>query len=284
MTFSYDAGSSSPNLAGLVEIGSIRINDGTFELQSAIGLLWGSPGLRDSFFVLPNDHGAVAAAPFYSEREIVLNGEIVVPTVADLWGAIDLLNETFNLADSDLKTLTVNTSGWSASRQCDVRIAGEIDIPEPSDKNSHLSTRRRFSVPLAAPDPRLYSTTEHSQTITTGTSVINAGKMPCPIKVRFNGPQTDPDIDLTGTSGSDRIRFAGTIPSGHYVEVAAFAASATGVYAVDDTGVNAMGLDSAYGGPVTAFTARSIPSGSSSWTASNTSGSGTTVLYWRDAW
>lgn len=295
MAFAYVEGSSTPNLAGLVDIGTLDgtgatgirvsgVGGGTFELLSAIGLFWGSPGVSDSMFALPNDHGAAVGVPFYPEREIILNGKISVPVLDDLWGAIDLLYATFNLTDTSLKTLVADTTGWSATRQCAVRVAGEIVIPEPPDLNGHLATKRLFSVPLAAPDPRLYSTTEHSQTITTATAVTNAGKMPCPIKVRFNGPQTNPKIDLAGTSGSCRIRFLGTVPSSHYVEVAAFAASSTGVYAVDDTGVNAMGTDSSYGGPITAFTARTVPKGSSSWTATNDSGAGTTVLMWRDAW
>lgn len=294
MAFSYVEGSSTPNLAGLIDIGTldgtgasgIRISggsDGTFELHSARGLLDGSAGVRDYMTDLPNDHGGVAGLALNGPRIFTIEGMLTVPTLSDVDGALDLLEGRLDI-ERGLQTFKVNRTGWSAARQVTAQVIGDgVRIVEPEGLAKQVPDRM-FTATCVAPDPRLYSVTEHTQTITTATAVSNAGNKACPIKVRFNGPQTNPKIDLAGTSGSCRIRFLGTVPSSHYVEVAAFAASSTGVYAVDDTGVNAMGTDSSYGGPITAFTARSVPKGSSSWTATNDSGAGTTVLMWRDAW
>lgn len=280
MTFSYDAGTSTPNLAGLVEIGSIRINDGTFELTAARGLLLGSAAVRDSMVALPFDHGDSTGTPFYDLRDILLEGQIQVPVLDDLWAAIDLLNGELNLADSSLKTLTVNTAGWSAARQCDVRIAGPLEVESPGyDFDLHYRLRRTFTLPLVAPDPRLYSVTEHSQTISTNTSITNAGTMNTPITVRFNGPQTNPKLDLNGTSGSQRIRFTGVITSGHWVEVTTWPTT----QAVDDSGDDAYGPGT-YGDGISWDRASVFPPGVSAWDASNDAGAGPTVVYWRDAW
>lgn len=276
MSFSYDAGTSTPNRAGLVEVGSIRINDGTFQLLSAPGLLWGTPGVREGLADLSNDHGSYAGLPFYGAREFTLNGEISVPTVDDLWGAIDLLYETFNLAETGLKTLTLNTAGWSATRQIAARIDGEIEIAEPSDKNEHLSTRRRFSVPLVAPDPRIYSTTEHNATVTSGgTSLTNAGKIATPFRVRFNGAQTA-NMVLSDPDGNT-ITVTASTTSGHYIEVQTRSSLSATATALDDLGVSKFA-------DISDWSAASIAAGSGTWTATKAGGTGTTVIYWRDAW
>lgn len=292
MSFTYVEGSATPNLAGLVDVGTldgtgatgIRLSGGgggTFELLGAPGLFWGSAALRDGVTPLSNDHGGFAGTPLYLPREFSLVGEISVPVLADLWGAIDLLFKTFNLASTALKTHTLNTTGWSATRQIAARIAGDIRITEPADKNGHLATRRGFTVPGVAPDPRIYSTTEHNQTITSNTSVTNAGDQLTPFKVRFNGPQTNPKLDLHGTSGTKRIKFTGTITTGNYVEVNTYN---NGVMtAVDNSGANAYGTGT-YGTGVTKATAFVLATGASAWDATNDSGAGSTVLYWRDAW
>jgi len=287
VSFTYVEGSATPNLAGLVDIGTldgtgatgIRLSGGgggTFELLAAPGLLWGSPGVRDGMSDLSNDHGAYAGLPLYHAREFTLVGEITVPTVDDLWGAIDLLYRTFNLASTALKTLTLNTAGWAATRQIAARIDGEIEIVAPSDKNSHLATRRAFTVPMLAPDPRIFSTTEHSATVTSGgTSLTNAGNMPTPLRVRFNGAQTTPLALVNPDSDTIGVAFSPT--SSHYVEVnTRDATSATGT-AYDDAGASKFST-------VTDWSAATIPAGSTTWTATKGGGAGTTVVYWRDAW
>ena len=278
MSFTYQAGSSTPNRAGLIEVGSIRISGaggGTFELLGAPGLLWGSPGVRPGFHELSNDHGAYAGQPFYGEREFQINGRLRVPAVDDMWGAIDLLFETFNLASSALKTHTLDTLGWSASRQIAARLAGEIQIQEPEDDNGHFALRRGFTVPMVAPDPRIYSSTLHSTTVTSGgTSLANAGNMPTPFTVTFNGPQTGPLV-LTDPDGNT-ITVSASPTSGHYVEVTT-RGSSSGATAVDDLGASKFSS-------VTDWSATVVAAGSDTWTATNGGGAGTTVVSHRDAW
>ncbi|HWU21562.1 MAG TPA: hypothetical protein VN088_08555 [Nocardioides sp.] len=278
MSFAYDAGTSTPNIAGLVEVGPIRINDGTFELFAAHGLLLESADVRDAVTPFPYWHGGFAGAPFYGPLDISLEGQIKVPAVEDLWGAIDLLKQTFNLADPSLKTLTVNTAGWSAARQIAVRVSGPVQIESPgSDLDSHWRRRRGFTVPLIAPDPRLYAVTETSVTVTTGTAVTNVGTMNAPFKVRFNGPLTNPKIDLAGTTGTDRLQLLTTLTAGHWVEINTYDPTTGTLTAVDDTGADRYA-------DVSAATARELPVGASSWTASADSGTGTTVVTLRSAW
>lgn len=280
----YDAGTTTPNLAGLVEIPAFtidgdpfRLNDGTFELHGAPGLLWGSPGMGVGVSALSNDHGGYAGLPLYGPREFSLVGEIAVAALADLWDAIDLLFEAFNLADTSLKTLTLNTSGWAATRQVDARLAGDIRIVEPSDKNGHLARRRQFMVPMIAPDPRIYSTTLQTVTVDASEALTNAGNFPTPFRVRFNGSQTNPKVDGPGGGTTNRIRYGAVVTSGHWVEYQSNRNAAGGVSALDDAGANAWP-------DISNRTASVIAPGTSTWSASNDAGAGTTVMYFRDAW
>ena len=278
MSYSRDDGTSTPNLAGLIQLPSgFRINDGTFELHHSD--IFDSPPVRPSVTPLANDHGGYPGTPFYDPWPFVIEGRMWVSALADIWGGKDDLEGAFNL-DAGLIVLTLNTAGWSATRQVTARVNGQIQFLEPTEMEK-LLPQRDFVIPMIAPDPRRYSTTEHSQTITSNTSVTNAGKTSTPFKVRFNGPQTNPKLDLHGTSGTKRIKFTGTITSGHYVEVNTYS---NGVMtAVDDSGANAYGTGT-YGTGVTKATAYVLAPGASGWDATNDSGAGTTVVYWCDAW
>ena len=278
MSYTRSDGTTTPNLAGLLQLASgFRINDGTFVLTRCD--LFDSPPVRPSVTPLSNDHGGYPGTPFYSPWEFTIEGYLTVPVLADVWSAKDDLEGAFNL-DAGLLVLTLNASGWSATRQVTARVNGPIQFLEPAMLAKQVPDRD-FTIPMIAPDPRRYSTTEHSQAITSNTSVSNAGKTSTPFKVRFNGPQTNPKLDLHGTSGSRRIKFTGTITSGHYVEVNTYD---NGVMtAVDDAGANAYGTGT-YGTGVTKATASVLAPGSSAWDATNDSGAGGTTLYWRDAW
>lgn len=281
MSFTYDPGTSTPNLAGLVQTAltissnPFRINDGTFELHSC-GRLVSSAPLRTGLTTLPADHGASTGTPLYTEFPFDITGRLWVPTLSDIWAAYDLLLQAFNL-NTGLQTLTLNASGWSATRQIDVLVDGQVQIVEPLEMEK-LVPNRDFTVPVVAPDPRLYSTTQHSTTVTSSTAVTNAGTASTPITVRFTATSTlvNPQIDGPGTAGTNRIKYTGTIASGHWVEISANAAG-TGVSAVDDTGANVYGN-------LSAFTARVLAPGASNWTATQTSGTSTTSVKFRDAW
>ena len=286
MSFAYVEGSPTPNLAGLVDVGTldgtgdtgIRLSGGgggTFELLAAPGLLWGTAAVRNGMADLSNDHGAYAGLPLYRAREFSLVGEITVPTVDDLWGAIDLLYRTFNLGDRSLKTLTLNTAGWAATRQIAARVDGEIELVAPSDKNGHLATRRGFTVPMLAPDPRIYSTTEHATTVASGGTVVsNAGNMPTPIRVRFNGAQTGP---VSVTDSVDSLVSSASPTSGHWVEVNTRDPDAATATAYDDAGASKFST-------VSDWSLATLPAGDTTLTSDNAGGAGTTVVYHRDAW
>lgn len=273
MAFSYDAGSSSPTLAGLVEFNSLRINDGSFKTHRVPPITDSAP-IRDSTFPLPSDHGGyLATQQFYDPWLFDIEGWVLTTSPDDIPGALDYLRGKFNL-DAGLQTLTVNARGWSAARQMTARIAGQIVVNEP-DLTQKKVARRDFVIPLVAADPRLYATTLQSVTVDASESLTNDGTTATPFAVRFNGPQTNPKIDGPGSAGSNRIRYEGVIASGDWVEVSTDASN--GVSAVDNTGANV------YGG-LTAFTARTIAAGASTWSATNDSGAGTTVVKFRSAW
>jgi hypothetical protein len=288
MAFTYLPGTTTPNLAGLIQttlmVGSdpFRINDGTFELLGAPGLLWGTPNVRSAVAELPSDDGGFAGLPFNGPREFILNGNLKVPTIADMWSAIDLLWQAFTLTDlatalPTLQLLTVNTSGWAHKRQIAARINGELSITPPADLDGHLALKRGFSVPMIAPDPWLYNADTLQAVTVTTTNLTNNGNRNTPFVVRFNGPRVDPHLDGPGLTGK-QIKYIGTIASGHWVEVGTNpAGDGTGLYAVDDSGADVFAS-------LSAFTARVIPPGTTSWGTGSTSGSGNIVVSFRDAW
>lgn len=281
MSFTYRAGATTANLAGLVEIGSIRISgvsdgtyDGTFELHRLGGILDGSPPVRPAAFPLGSDHGDFAGTPFYEAREILIEGLLQVPTLADIWGAKDLLEQTFNLNSTALKTLTVKTSGWSAARQILVRISGPVSYVEPEGM-AKLLPERLFSVPLIAPDPRLYAVTQQDVTISGATSLTNNGTIGAPLIAQFIGPQTAP-CRVTAPDGS-YIEYNANIASGRtiFVNTRDSTTGTTTVY--DDLGATQYAN-------LTKASAALIPSGTSSWTKSNGGGAGATHILFYDAW
>lgn len=273
MSFTYAAGDSTPGLAGMASIGSIRINqNGTFEMWSC-GRLTLTPPRRNAVTTLPNAHGATVGTPLYTEFPFTIEGQLTVPTLSDIWAAYDLLFQTFH-TDAGLQVLTLNTSGWSAARQCTVELDGQITLLEPSMFAKQVPDRQ-FTIPLVAPDPRLYATSVTSTNVTTATTVTNNGTASSPITVRFNGARTNPQIDGPGTAGTNRIRVAATIASGDWIEVTVDPVN--GVTALDNAGANRYA-------DVTALTASVVPSGASSWTATSDSGAGTVTVKFRDAW
>lgn len=274
MAFSYAAGTSTPGLAGLAEISGIRINQepGTFVLTRC-GRLVESPQIRSGVVPLPSDHGGYLGTSLYSPMPFSLEGYLTVPVLADIWGAIDLLNESFNL-DNGAQTLVLNTSGWSATRQISVILDGPIQIVEPTMLAKNLPDRD-FVIPLIAADPRLYATSLTTTAVTTATAVTNAGTVSTPFTVRFTGPLTNPKIDGPGTAGTNRIKYNDVIASGDWVEVSTDASG--GITAVDNTGANVYAA-------LTAFTARKLAPGASSWTGSADAGAGTYEIKFRSAW
>lgn len=268
MPYTYNAGTTTPNLAGLAEYNGVRINDGTFELHHLAGLI-DSPPIRVPSLSLPSRHGGFVGTRYYDPLAINLEGKLLVADYTQIGPALDQLRGAFN-TDAGLQTLTVNYPGWANARQVTAGVSGQIVVDEPAGLEK-LEPYRTFSVPLIAPDPLLYDVNTTTVTVTTGTTITNAGTASTPFVVRFTGAATNPT--LTTAAGSIAMN-PYTVASAHYAEVNTNAAATTGITALTDAGVNVYGN-------VTAFTVYTIPPGSSSWTYT---GGGTCTVTFRNAW
>ena len=278
MTWSYNAGTTIPNLGGLAEFNGVRLNDGSFELHHLGGIIDSAP-LRVPVSSLPADSGGFLGPLLYDPLIIALEAKLIVADYTQVGPALDYLRGAFNAAAGQ-QTLTVNYPGWSAARQVTAAMDGQIVVDEPTDLEK-LLPERTFVIPMVAPDPLLYSTTQQVVTIATGgsgtlTTLTNNGTAPTPFVVKFTGPWTNPI--LVRNSDSASIGFTATPASGHYYQVSTNPATSTGVSAVDDTGANV------YGSLVT-FTVTTIPPGTSQWWVGGTpTGGAACTMTFRDAW
>lgn len=283
MSYTYNAGGTTPTYAGLVEFNGLRINDGTFKSQS-VPLIVSTAPVRDSVSASAGDTGGFASDPYYDPWPFEIEGWLWVPTGPDdVQAAIDNLKAAFNL-NAGLQQMTVNARGWSAKRYITCRVAGAVVITEP-DLSSKKVPRRDFAIPMVAPDPRLYNAdATFSVNISPGgtASVTNAGTAPAPFTARFVGPLTNPYIDGPGRLLFNRIRLNqpdGTdyvIGSGHYVDVTTNTAQG-GVTAVTDTGVDVYAK-------VANFSARTIGPGTETWSATADAGTGHVTITLRDTY
>lgn len=280
MAFSYDAGGTTATYAGRVDFNSVRLNDGTYKTQRVPPIIGSAPVGGEST-PLPARHGGYSGAVYLLPWEFDLEAWLWVPSGPDdVQGALEYLQAAYNVQAGAL-TMTLNARGWSEARLMTARVAGPL-VPEEPDIELKKVPRRDVIIPMVADDPRRYSFTEHSQTITTATSVTNAGRYNTPLKVRFNGPRTNPQIDIAGTSGTARIRFSGTITTGNYVEINTYAGGI--LTATDNSSVDAYSGGTWGGTGVTAATLRTLPPGATSLTATSDAGAGTVTVYWRDAY
>jgi hypothetical protein len=232
--------------------------------------------VRDAVTALAADHGGYFGTAFLDVWSFDLTGWFLVDAAADVAAAFDYLRSKVNVYKG-AQVVTFNHPGWSASRQMTLRVSGQVSMAEV-ERGENKLTSRTVTIPVTAADPRLYATTAQAVTVGTGgTSLTNSGTVDAPFTVRFNGPQTDPQIDGPGTAGLNRIKYTGSITSGHYVDVTTLDAASGVMIAVDDTGANVFGS-------LANGTARTINPGTSTWTKSNASGAGTTVVTFRDAW
>ena len=266
MPYSYNAGTTTPNLAGLVEFNGIRINDGTFELHHLGGLI-DSPPLRLPLSSLPSDHGGFLGNRLYDPLAINIEGKLLVADYTQIGPALDQLRGAFNL-DAGMQTLTVNYPGWANARQVTAGVAGPIVVDEPADMEK-LVADRTFVIPMTAIDPRLYNVNSTTTTIATGTTVTNYGNASTPFVVQFTGAATNPSL----TTSAGAISMTYSVASGHNVQINTNPATSTGISALD-------GTTNVYGS-VTTFTVYTIPPGTSTWSYT---GGGTCTVTFRDAW
>jgi len=275
MAYSYNAGTTTPTYAGLVEFNGIRINDGTFKSDHLAGLI-DTPPVRSSLRDLSQDHGALDANPLYGVREIAISGWAYTgQAVDDVFSAVDQLRAAFALGDGSLKTLVFQQRGWATRRQVSARINGPLTIDEP-DLVQKKKGSRSFTIPMIAPDPLAYDADNlKSVTISAGGSatLTNNGSVATPFIAQFNGAFTGP-VTLTNNTASESIEYDGNALAGAYIQVQTNPAAPGGRTVTNNTG------DVGYYQYMGAWSAFTIPPGTSTWSAS---GCSVTVI-WRDAW
>jgi hypothetical protein len=278
VSFSYSAGTSSATLAGLAEIGGIRINDGTFISEHLAGII-DSPPVRTSVSDFPSDHGGFVGATYYGPREIELAGRIRVTSADDVPSARDYLKAAFTLTSPDISwALVVAMRGWATKRQCTVKLRGPITFEEPETVQRKVPYRD-FTIPLIAADPYLYDA-DNLRSIDipmTGaaTPITNAGTAPAYMVARFTGPWTT-SATLTHTASGQHIIYTGGAIGGAYIDHS----TAPTPTVISNALVNLYAQ-------VTDWTLFTIPPGTSNFTATataGTSGASKVTLIYRDAW
>lgn len=262
MPYSYDAGTTTPYLAGLVEFNGIRLNDGTFKLTDLSGLL-NSPSPRVPLQSLPADSGGFLGTQYYDPLQFTLGGYIDVDSVAYLDPALDQLKGAFNLSVG-AQTLVFNRTGWSQRRQVTAYVAGPITVAEPQDLQKAVP-ERDFQIPLVAPDPIQYDA-DNLQTVVlpmdnTNHTLTNSGTVPVGFTARFTGPWNTAASLIRNSDGA-KITLTMTLAAGHYVDVVMMPGS---ISATQDGTTNVYYT-------VTDQLATQIAVGSNSWHAAGSSG------------
>lgn len=280
MAFSYSAGSATPGLTGLAELTTLagvsllRLNVGTVKSLSIPPLNLTMP-LRAKSTPVPRG-GSFADPPLPDEWAFDLNGLLDVTDPNDMQAAIDYIRSKVN-AYQGFMLLLLNAKGWTgspATRQMTVQVNGQVGATDVEIERKKVP-RRGISIPLLAPDPRIYSTAQTTTAITTATNVTNAGTTPAPFTARFHGPQTDPI--LNGPGSGNIIGYTGAIASGHYVDVNTVDPTTGTMTALLDGITDQFAF-------ISADSANYVNPGTSAWTATRSSGAGATEMLTRDAY
>jgi len=273
-SYSYDAGSTTPTLTGLIEIPSvIRLNDGSFKSTK---LPWeDSPPVRITGTAFPSLHGGLLSPAFFDIWTASIQGWLYVTSSPyDDAAAEDQLRQAFS-ATKGVQTVHSRMQGWATDRQYGVQTSGSIAFT-PKHTYRRVPTRD-FVIPVDIPDPVGYDVTQQTEDIPmTGvnTAVTSAGSEDVGFTARFVGPFTNPT--LTRVSDGTTIALTLTLAAGHYVDVSTFGM----LTAVDDLAVSQFGA-------VTTRTATRIRPGTENWVASaasGTTGASKVTFTWRDGW
>lgn len=218
------------NRPAVYSLGGITFNDG---VPDADGTRWyasitdgvDSPDQAIEVEQRAGAHGTYFAGGWYGKRPLVLEGQVVALNYQRLKAARTRLAAATSLLQR-LGVLEVyDPVPWRAEVYRADRPRFAIESP----------TYARFSVPLAAPDPRRYALAERSgvtnlSSITTGVSApvsapvsagggtgsqivaLNDGTEEAPVRLELAGPLTNPVITHTESGG--RIALAITILAG----------------------------------------------------------------------
>lgn len=278
MAYSYSAGTTTPNLAGLVEFNGVRINDGTFELHHLGGVIDSAP-VRVPLTSLPSDDGGLVGSRFYDPLQINLEARLIVADYTQVGPALDQLRGAFNVA-AGMGTLRLNYPGWATARQVTAGVAGPITVDEPSELEK-LVPERNFVIPMVAPDPLLYDG-DNLRTIDVfingaNVAITNAGTAPTYFTAQFIGPWAT-SASLIRNTDSATITYVGGATGAQSVTVQTN--PTVGISAHNGTGGNSYDA-------INVWSLYTIPPGTTNFHA--TAPSGTTAaskvtLTWRDAW
>ena len=173
----------------------------TERFLSKIDGVVGPPAPRDVTRVRPGVDGVVDATAYLDARSITLEGELWKSTggasLSDLSTVSEALYATM-LAPGRLEvTYEDNTVRW-----CNVKLAGGVDVSVEG-----ASRLLQYQVQLRAADPRMYSTTQQTKTLSftgatfnTSTTGNNAGTAPSPLEIVVTaGTQTLSVADISVT-------------------------------------------------------------------------------------
>jgi hypothetical protein len=227
MSFSYSAGTATPGYGGLVDFPSLRINQGTYK-PLAIPPLTQTPPPRFVTTPVPRGGGNVSTVSL-DAWAFNIDGYFDVVDPADVQAAIDYLKSKINTFKGAIG-ITLNAGGWTDTRTMTVYVGGQVTFEEPQI-NLKKAPRRNFSIPLIAADPLQYGSTQVVTSVTTSTSVPNAGDASIPYIVHFDGPVTT-YIEVNDGLGN-KVRLDYAIPLGKMAEISTRDGSI-----VTDTGVD----------------------------------------------
>lgn len=253
------------------------------------------PALRTSDQDRPNAHGQYPGRDLAGGRTVTMDLWIRATPSVTLAARLDAADAAFTISDDEqpfifeLPGVTGARRLWARCRRADVAGGNQFALAGVDNAGEVL-----MSVELHATDPRIYSDTLHSTSITlptavggltfnatanfsfgsvgTGGSAIvdNAGRFDAPWVAVIPGPVTDPTIEHVGLSR--QLRFTGEIVAGEFLVIDSAAKS-----------VLLNGTASRYGW-LTKAQWFDLPAGASQINFRAAAGSGVMQWSWRDAW
>jgi hypothetical protein len=217
MPYTYSAGSATPVAAGMVEYGTIRINDGTFITNSILGLRE-PPTIRRALTALGAVHGEFASGAQYGSRLVAvdLTAQQAEGDIGDCYQAIDALQEPFMANPSAIVPVYFTDKGWTGRRFINALLEN-LSIENP-EQGRTKTPWRSVLMQLRAADPRIYSETLRTLQAAPAASVAlpNVGNLSAPPVMDFYGPFTT----LRATRPDGKFtEIASALPNGEYVRV-----------------------------------------------------------------
>jgi hypothetical protein len=192
---------------------------------------WDSPDVRLDLQARPNEHGSFDQESWYAERKPTIEGTIVAPSFA----AQRQAEQALASLTSALAPVLLQVDEPPYSRQVAAKRAGRLQMTQ-------VGLVTQYVLPLVAPDPRRYDTTESSLTTplpsntTSGfgapfgapfgagaagaggdVAVTNVGDIASWPVLTLTGPMLNPVV-RNNTTG-DELRFAIDLTAGNFLTV-----------------------------------------------------------------